>query len=249
MPQTACQPRAFERAFPQLACPWPLSRGAPQLSCRARPLGADGTRPRNVEDAPATGCSDFQLWFAPSCRVRASFSICADICRYAPNELARPAPLCAGERMARQQIWIALRARSRREPLAFVLFSGGISHAGSFCGLLLGVERTPLGQILWSMGKFPLLCQIGASVPLLPSLLAESLLAPALAWVSPLAMARPLLETFPAPRTLVRKCLPAEGATLRRLRHLATPFGIFSAPCFGNRRLHLWRELLFQIPF
>ena len=118
-----------------------------------------------------------------------------------PNELARPAPLCAGERMARQQIWIALLARSRREPLAFVLFSGGISHAGSYCGLLLGVERAPLGQILWSMGKFPLLCQIGASVPLLPSLLAESLLAPALAWVSPLA--RALLGICPAARTLV----------------------------------------------
>ena len=113
-------------------------------------------------------------------------------------------------------------------------FSGGISHAGSYCGLLLGVERAPLGQILWSMGEFPLLFQISASVTLLPGLLAESLLAPALTWVSP--MARALLQTSPAHRTLVCSCL--QVGTLLRLRHLA---------CYGNGRLHMWREFSFQV--
>ena len=118
-----------------------------------------------------------------------------------------------------------------------MLFSGGISHAGSYCGLLLGVERAPLGQILWSMCEFPLLFQISASVSLLPSFLAESLLAPALNWVS--QMARALLETSPAHRTLICSCL--QVGTLLRLRH-------FSAPCYGNGRLHLWREFSFQVP-
>ena len=113
LPQSACQPRAFERAFPQLACQWPLRRGAPQLSWRARPPCAYGTRLRNVEDALAAGCSDFQLWFAPSCRCERPFPYAWIFVDPAPNELARPAPLCAGERMARQQIWIALQARSR----------------------------------------------------------------------------------------------------------------------------------------
>ena len=131
----------------------------------------------------------------------------------------------------------------------------------SFCGLLLGVECPSLGQVLWPTGKFPLLCQIGTSVPLLPSLLAESLLAPALDWVSPPAPRTPpvvvVIDVHPAARpvpagavpqgraacrTAVRECLHADGAPMRRLRQL-------SAMRFGRRQLHLWRERLFQIPF
>ena len=71
-------------------------------------------------------------------------------------------------------------------------------------------------------------------MPLLPCLLAESLLVPALAWVSPLA--RPRLEACPAHRTLICSCL--HGATLLRMRHLA---------CYGKWRLHTWRELSFLV--
>ena len=107
----------------------------------------------------------------------------------------------------------------------------------SFCGLPLGVECPSLGQVLWPTGEFPLLCQIGTSVPLLPSLLAESLLAPALDWVLRSAPRTPpvvvVVDAHPAAR------LHANGAPLRRQ---------LSAMRFGRRQLHLWRERLFLFP-
>ena len=84
---------------------------------------------------------------------------------------------------------------SQMEPLACSLLSYANTRAGSYCGLLLGVERAPLGQIIWSMGEFPLLFQISASVTLLPFLLSESLLVLTLVWVLP--MNRALLQTPP----------------------------------------------------